>query len=733
MNKTFGKNLKVWALAALTVLSGVSFVSCNDEIDEKNRFTFKGELISTYLQNNPDKFSNFIYILEKAKIGKDQATSGSVMKMLSTYGAYTCFAPTNEAVDSFLIREFTKYEKSLVEHEADKNIPIYNTGIKSPYLEDLTDSMAVVIAKNHIIEDAGYKTIEINNGSFPKSTMNNRFTSVEWITDNATGRNYALLNNNARIIESDLEKENGFVQVIDEVLNPSSYNVYELLADQGPFTLMASAILATGLDKKLGEFDTDPEYEKQGKHLEKSDYQVSDRQRPQFPPYPAEHKQRFTLLAETDELLADPNNNHMGWSINSLDSLVLFAELFYGTEAQGDYQNPKNALYKFVAYHIIDRQLLYKSTGVGGFLMEDYKTKMGFDSEIHFPARTDRYDYFETVLPYTMVKVTKPYSNDSEYSPYGATTEKSTLRQEIVINYAQDNGTRCLNPNMQKYINVVVERPTVSKRRPYLDKFNQNALNGIIHTIDRILIYNEDEMRDNIFNERMRWDASSLFPELTNNGVRWSEADAEYTLTYIPDGFCKRLKINAPETRIYYLRTSNGDKTGYTTYMNDEILIFRQFDFEIRLPYVPEGDYEVRFGFSQSDRRGVVQMYLDKKICGIPVNMKSGAELDAAIGWVDDKEMTEEEIEEFDKAMRNRGFMKGPASIIVDKDGTSMRGTDTAIRKIVGIYRLDKGDHWLRFKNVSDINDGQVDFSQDYIEIVPTTIISNPAKPEDKN
>ena len=167
--------------------------------------------------------------------------------------------------------------------------------------------------------------------------------------------------------------------------------------------------------------------------------------------------------------------------------------------------------------------------------------------------------------------------------------------------------------------------------------------------------------------------------------------------------------------------------------MNDEILIFRQFDFEIRLPYVPEGDYEVRFGFSQSTRRGVVQMYLDKKICGIPVNMKSGAELDAAIGWVDDKNMTEDEIEEFDKAMRNRGFMKGPASIIVDKDGTSMRGTATAIRKIVGIYRLNKGDHWLRFKNVTDINDGEVDFSQDYIEIVPTTIISNPAKPEDKN
>ena len=49
MNKTFGKNLKAWALVALTVFSGISFVSCDDEVEEKNRFTFEGELISGYL------------------------------------------------------------------------------------------------------------------------------------------------------------------------------------------------------------------------------------------------------------------------------------------------------------------------------------------------------------------------------------------------------------------------------------------------------------------------------------------------------------------------------------------------------------------------------------------------------------------------------------------------------------------------------------------------------------
>ena len=69
------QRLKALAFSAIALVSAGFFTACNDDIDLENRFTFKGELISTYLENNPERFSNFTQILSKAKIGKK--TSGS--------------------------------------------------------------------------------------------------------------------------------------------------------------------------------------------------------------------------------------------------------------------------------------------------------------------------------------------------------------------------------------------------------------------------------------------------------------------------------------------------------------------------------------------------------------------------------------------------------------------------------------------------------------------------------
>jgi hypothetical protein len=78
--------------------------------------------------------------------------------------------------------------------------------------------------------------------------------------------------------------------------------------------------------------------------------------------------------------------------------------------------------------------------------------------------------------------------------------------------------------------------------------------------------------------------------------------------------------------------------------------------------------------------------------------------------------------------------MKGPASIVLDKSvarGT-MRDSEQSIRKIIGTFRLEKGkDYWLRFKDVTENSDGNNQFDQDYIEIVPTSVINNPNIPED--
>ena len=722
MKKTFGKEIKVWALAALTLFSGAAFVSCDDEVDAENRFTFKGELISNYLENNPERFSNFCTILDKAKIGKK--SSGSILKTLSTYGSYTCFAPTNKAIEDYLASEYNAYIESVEANKIDPSIQIYRTGITSPYLEDLTDSMATEIAKNHIIE-MGYMTTDINEGAFPKVTMNRRVTTVEWITDEA-GRVFPLLNNSSRIVEQDLEKENGFVQVVDAVLNPSSSNIHELLGEHKSFSLFTAAIQATGLDKLLSTYEIDPDYDN-------TLYGPQFSNKPGNPRYPEEHKQRYTLLVESNDLLADPSMNHLGIPLTTVEALEKFASEWYGTEAMGDYSNPKNPLYKYILYHIIDRQLLYSSsTGPGGFLMESYEW-MGFNSEVNLPTTFDRYDYFETMLPYTMIKVTKPFTNETPYVPYGE-AEPSTLSKQIILNYSQDGGTRCNNQNMRHHINVVVEPARITKARPGLEDFDQSAINGIIHTIDRILIYNEEEMAGNILNERMRWDTSSLFPELTNNGVRWipEENVTAGDKIYIPDNFCTRLKLRNNQTNIYYLRPHKTGLEGYSTYMGDEIMVSGKYDFEYRLPYVPSGNYELRFGFNQSDARGIAQFYVDGKICGIPVDMREGAETEEMIGWFDESEMNEEEIDANDKSMRNRGWMKGPASVHLTLEKESMRVTKKAVRRIVGTFRLNSGvDHWIRFKDVRE-SGLYNELSQDYLELVPTAVLNDPSKPEDK-
>lgn len=684
------KSIGIWTIPVLALFAVAALAGCEDEVDKSNRFTFTGELISTHLENNP-QFSSFTTILSKAKIGKK--ASGSILKTLSTYGSYTCFAPQNEAVDSFLQKQYDLY----LEGE--------RTGITSPYLEDLTDSMATEIAKNHIIE-MGYKTTDIYDGAFPMSTMNHRFTTVEWTTNEA-GQVFPLLNNSARIINQDLEMENGYIQVIDAVLSPSNKLLPELIEAQQSFRIFCDAMKLTGVDSLLSVYDLDPDYDNTltGPSLD-SETSTS--------PYPKEKKQKYTVLIEPDALY---NSN----GIYNLEDLKAFAENWYGTEAQNDYKNDKNALRQFILYHVIDRQLLYSSsTGPGGFIMENYENQ-GYSSIVNLNQRFDSYEYYETMLPYTMIKVTKPYTNEE-------------LKTEIILNYSKEMGSVAINPEMKNHLNVIVDKATATKEKyPELTDFDQSALNGIIHTIDRILIYNEDEMAGNVLNERIRMDISALFPELTNNSVRWDLSSPGNVVTFIPNGFCKYFVVNNTDTEVFYFRPHQTYLGSYANYQGDEFIVEGKYDFQYRIPHVPAGDYEIRFGYPRGYYRGVCQFYVDGKIAGIPVDLRWNTDTDLIIGWVADTGLSEDEIKENDKAMKNRGYMKGPSSIILDKDSKgTMRDSEQSLRKIIGTYRLGKSDHWLRFKDVTEGGTGKLNqFDQDYIELVPTIVLSDPNKPED--
>ena len=116
----------------------------------------------------------------------------------------------------------------------------------------------------------------------------------------------------------------------------------------------------------------------------------------------------------------------------------------------------------------------------------------------------DRTDYFESMLG-PLMKVTKPLS--------------TTQGADIFINYSKREIP--FNPELRHHVNVRIIPPTefTTMKEEYAN-FNHVTLNGIINPIDRILIYNEDEMVGNILNERRRFDIATLLPELSCNKLR---------------------------------------------------------------------------------------------------------------------------------------------------------------------------------------------------------------------
>ena len=749
MKKAISLNLKTWVLLSLTAFVGGTFIGCQEEVDQSNRFTFTGEVIATHLENNPDKYSHFTEILSKASIGVK--SEGTLLKTLSTYGAYTCFAPTNEAVEKFVQDKYEIYQTSLENNAIDpEKYPIIETGVTSPEVSDLSVEKCTEIARNHVIEDE-FKTVDFSAGfSLPRTSMNYRtiVTNTD-IVDNA--RKYYVGINNAEILESDISTYNGTIHSIGEVLDPSTDNAADILNQSDGISIFREALNKTGIDKLLAKFELEKDYDKE---MESPKF---DGQTGQIPTYPETKNQGFTLLIEPNEVLLDPTKNAFGMTIATWEDLVEFSKLVYGPAPAGvgedEYNHPAHPLFKFISYHIIDRQLDFVKNGVGGWIMEGYDHN-GFKSESNMDQNFDWSDYFETYLPYDgwwaegtyteeeledfrngnmdegcMIKVTRPYTN-------------AEFKNDVIVNLCTTTPSDMMFHHTN--IKVLSQLKTQSLFPETMGNVALDPANAKIHFIDKILVYNEKEMTSNIINERMRWDPISCFPELTTNRVRWNFNTGLFT--YIPAGandtpnerqFCKRLRARNNSTEIFYLRPYPTSELQYTNFQGDELLIEGKYDAEYRLPHVPAGTYEIRIGFSMSTRRGVVQFYLDNNICGIPTDMRMDEANKNRIGWFADTDLTEEEISDEEKAMRNRGYMKAPASIFVGEGQSKipMRNSSNAMRRIVAT-NLDleptKEGHWLRVKNVTEASVGAEEFNQDYLEIVPKSIYNNPANPEDR-
>ena len=210
---------KIKRIGLLGVMGMIAFmgtmgtVSCSEDPDGENFYTFTGEMMSDYLKNRP-QFSEFYEIVGRA----------GLTDLLSTYGQYTCFAPTNDAIDKYL------QEKGKAS------------------ITDLTDADCDTIARTHIVQNM-YNTYEMMDGkSLTNLNLMGRPLTPYWHLDEDSIM--AVFIEDKAMVFNDLKDdsvENGIMQPINAVIQKSNKYIDYLVSENPKISTYFAALQATGV------------------------------------------------------------------------------------------------------------------------------------------------------------------------------------------------------------------------------------------------------------------------------------------------------------------------------------------------------------------------------------------------------------------------------------------------------------------------------------------------------
>jgi hypothetical protein len=246
------------------------------------------------------------------------------------------------------------------------------------------------------------------------------------------------------------------------------------------------------------------------------------------------------------------------------------------------------------------------------------------------------------------------------------------------------------------------------------NRSNMDGMNGYVHSLTGILVYDEDVMQNDVLNKRIRFDAYAIPPQLTNNNMRWKlSMQGTRDKSTFPPEYCGEHFTFNPATNLILWAADY-----WNNLQEDEMSIRGWYDFTFRLPPAPPGSWEIRLGYIARSWGGVAQIFIDDKIVGIPVSFNIEGN-NPTVGWVADADTPDNGVEN-DKMMRNRGYMKG-ASSIANLGGTTNRNNIGALRKIIGTFTWQNYDyHYFRAKNLEN---AYGEFHLDYFEYVPTSYL----------
>lgn len=702
---------KIGGMMALAALGVASFTSCSEEIDDSNLYTFTGQTVIDYLRSD-STLSDIAKISDRA----------GMSDRLSAYGTYTCFAPTNEALKVYIDSLYN-------DKKSDNHNGLYAGEVPADsvmnrlWKSEKCDSLCKDIIESHV---TGQKktTNDFLTGADITMMLGNTHTPKR-VNGEIT------MDGTTHFIKTDQEVENGIVQVIDRLFYRSTNYIIDEMDAMGCYGLWVEALRKTGIDKILQEnirtkgiswFNIEPE----------NQYPYAD--------YPTKCKVGFTIFAEPDEVLKKEG-------INTFADLVARANQEYANcknwysyvedaginvSTGNDYTNQWNALNMFIRYHILHYAL---STDKLVYSYNELKDM-------------DVYEYVRTLLPGTMFKLT------GIKDPGGNVGEIRINRQLNTPTLTSDpgntnrNGTAYLAANQVIDEGILVGNSKINSRQ---------ASNGYVHPISGVLAYKET-VPNKVLNERLRFEFMSLFDESMTNRYRgytgadlksfFGRTDRNITAVRIPEGYFENMVIyNGDASRVYYLTKdqANGNY-GYdcwNDYQGDELYCKGAYDFAIKLPPVPkDGTYELRFGYVNNGLRTIVQFYLghssDRSTmtpCDIPldqnVDLKS-----TTVGWTDPNTDGDNGAA-VDKAMHNRGWMRGPNYFSNKKygEGSTARfksdGGQHHIRRVVTKQYFKQGEeNWFRCKTAMPENT-EAEFELDYIELVPVNVYNHPSLTED--
>ncbi len=681
-----------------SILAILLMTACTEQVDTSARYVFKERTIADYLSSR-EEYSEYMKLLDKMPVSAISKTT--FRQLFTARGHYTVFAPTNEAIQLFLDDQ----QKKGIISEASWD------GFSD---STLLDSIQRVIVFNSVI-DCGDDLESIQTFDFPTTQ------DAEIMLENMYGRkvvvhyNYDQPGSDIQINGCDLDERNrdipalnGTIHSMKKVVAPSNNRLGFWLQDILKFNREGYHVAAM-LAEKTGLIDTlnalkDEVYEKlyqQGLFAKDANYATNQ---------PEHRKYGYTFFAETDSMWSEAlGKPAMEITVDDVMEFLRGRNPYPDADDDDNYTQENNLLNRFITYHILPVRL-----APGRLVI--HRNEQGYD------PRTGELgcamsEYYYTIGKRRLMKIYESKESNGIF----------LNRCPILNNGRHGDGHELSCPSGSRE-GVYIGKPDMEGEN--------NLVNAVVYPIDRFLFYDE-ETRQNLGRERIRFDVAAISPEMMNNDMRMNEI-LDYKHAYYrvaPDityPFFKDFRINS-ETTIFGYYTARMEN--WNNYNGDEVNIWGIQDITLTLPPVPVRDtYEVRYGYSVYEFRGIFQMYFGTDLdnlapADIPLDMRTSP---SRIGWEEDTE-DDDYNAEIDKRMRNNGYMKG----LISYSGTA--GGNNYARKQLNLGRRiffrqtmdpDK-TYYLRMKSCLDVDRENAQLYMDLMEICPKSVYDNPNEPED--